>query len=810
MFEQTKELGGLVKLLGYEVAPEPGKFPLATGNQAKWGHFIASCPFGLVVVEGPSRGKLPSVSTEVNCELRNKPNPVIGTCAVAPGGINEECTGKTTVEACSAASLVGGNNTQPCVFTGAEENWGCPDLCAGHKEYQGQQCIAKAHTPTSVKRSTGGMPGEPFPDEIKVAVVDFYNHVFKTARAPVALEAFADLRREGLGLAYDKFGGQTNCTQAIDRKEPHLCGITISPADSGVSLEHQDTTALGAAETEAMESENGGRRLGVDGGAAPKTEAAQVTPSSILRGSTMSVVPEAGYATFKSLTVHARPSSYCYNVDPSTQKQGSDPQTICTPSLYGFRVTSPLLLGPSVTAEPEIAIGLKECPLGKWLDMRPAAMRCEECPVGRFGDKVNFNLDGTDQVEPCNMCPRGFFQRETGQSLCDKCPEGRFASGEGQSSCKICKNGTHTNGTVGSDRCFGCGVGMYGDIEGESEDTSRAICLSCPVGRFQPYVARDDGLDHSNAPFDCWKCPMGFKQNLKGQMQCENCEAGRVSFEGGEKCDVGCFKGSFRDATGYPAWLRYGIPTADETNWRSNRSAYDTRVRLTRPEPTDLCVYCPTGYFSSGKANAKCHACSKGQYQNKVGKFKCEDCAKGDFTNVTGSVHCTKCFGGTYQDQKGQARCKACQTGTANQPRPLVREFFYDADEKLVLVNPRPVNQFPENIKKKVMDESNDRQNNGGDNFWTLRKKFNYIWDVVQPKDPKGERIDSTMRSMMPSEIPEEYERYYASEELEASMKYHLTEGGEHISDQTFYVTRLVYRTIKPRKKIEGFSHILL
>ena len=159
----------------------------------------------------------------------------------------------------------------------------------------------------------------------------------------------------------------------------------------------------------------------------------------------------------------------------------------------------------------------------------------------------------------------------------------------------------NTDGTEGSDRCFGCSVGKYGVILDESEADSRASCGDCPVGRFQPYVARDDGLDEAGALFDCWKCPMGFQQSKTGQARCENCEAGLVSFEGAKKCDVGCFEGSFRDAKGYPEWFRYGVPTANSSNWRKSRTAYDTRIRLTRPKPSDLCVQCPTGYSSSGE-----------------------------------------------------------------------------------------------------------------------------------------------------------------------------------------------------------------
>ena len=71
-------------------------------------------------------------------------------------------------------------------------------------------------------------------------------------------------------------------------------------------------------------------------------------------------------------------------------------------------------------------------------------------------DPGEYSTEG-DGYEPCNLCPDGSWQNETGESFCYKCDYGKPTGREGATSssecgkqkiCLIISNNNHLPGTV--------------------------------------------------------------------------------------------------------------------------------------------------------------------------------------------------------------------------------------------------------------------------------------------------------------------------------------------------------------------------
>ena len=603
MFQQVRDAGadGLINFVGYSTAVSATTTtePLASSNVAEWGgDFIASGPMSLVVLNGPAKNEGAVSTTEVTCE-----------------GISS-----TNV---------------------------CPFHCSG-AGIKKQQCVARTSTPSQAvpSNSWGGrqLTDVEGAQPLRVAIVDFYNHIFKTALEPVVVEASANFTALNLGPAWNyaqstDSGKGTNCTQYSTAETSNICTFAISQV---TTAENSNTLAESLA---------------------------------------VSVIPENGIATFTGLAIHARPSNICYTKSKSTRSN----TTVCTPSSIHLKITSPTSLGTDETAQPLTAVTIKNCEPGTYLDTRPLKMRCVNCPPGRYGNRVNLNINGgeVDGKLSCSACNVGKYQKESGQKSCTACGKGMFASDFGQASCRTCINGTDTREKTGQTQCFSCGIGFYGDIMGgESDSTSYATCKECPTGRFQAVSFEDSifGGGNSATPvstlvstpskkmWDCSHCPMGFFQPRLGNSTCINCPPGRTSIEGGTACDFACLKGTYRGSSTYPH-----VPWAQSyPKWMD----YTITASIRNLTPKDMCVSCPQGFSSSGSTEStkdelinifgKCDPCVPGRYQDEKGKAVCLDCKIGTETPNPGSSVCNTCVLGTYQNEIGKARCKECESGLFN------------------------------------------------------------------------------------------------------------------------------------------------
>jgi hypothetical protein len=677
MIPQLNDVGGLLRFKsGYDASIENlmsnNTKPLAYENSALWGgQFIGSSAFSLTIIDGPAR---------------------------------------------YASSFV--SSAKPC---GAEV---CPFHCSGAAEFKGQQCVSRSMTVETMAKPATVWGGVPIADaigaeEIRVAVVDFYNNIVESASEIVFVEAAVNFAKAGLGDAYPGTESKTNCSEqgwTGNLKRPEICSYLLSPA----------TVAVGA----------------VEGSSASQA----------------AVRPVRGIAVFSDLMLHAEPSDICYEHiwvssepgavegDPvegmdtnvarrrvlqadahsieleATTRPGprkrelrgvhardelprfrggrrrrrrmvdSDASTVCTPKLYDLVVTSVGNVGALVEGKPALAVSVSDCPPGTWLDKRRDNMRCTPCLPGRYATSKNFNIDGANALtvhsipsffnskDPCWQCEAGLYQNEASQTGCKACSEGQFSDEPERTKCKECVIGTFTDGRTGSVGCIGCPKGKFGEKAG-LVGNQFTRCRVCPAGRFQPigfnafWNVTTNSVDTPNSyvttssnemSWECHACPMGYMQYVSGSTECINCPDGLVSPAEETACLVKCPAGTFRDEKQYPKWkhekdtMRRGLSV--------NRRRWETDVKfmskLARHDNLDMCEYCPHLRPSCNCFEVLlCAACPEGWHNPDTEAKECTLCELGKSQSRKRKDSCDDCTAGQYSAHKGVYECTACKSG---------------------------------------------------------------------------------------------------------------------------------------------------
>ena len=679
LISQLNKAGGLLRFeSGYDASAadlSPNKTrPLAYGNYALWGgQFIGSSAFSLVVVDGPAR---------------------------------------------YAGSFA--SSAKPC---GASV---CPFHCSGDDAIKGQQCVSRSMSVETMAKPATVRGGVPIADavgaeELRVAVVDFYNNIVESASEIVFVEAAVNFAKAGLGDAYPETDSKTNCSEqgwTGNLKRPEICSFLLSPA----------TVAVGA----------------VEGSSASQA----------------AVKPVRGIAVFSDLMLHAEPSDVCYEHawvsnepgavegDPvegmdnniarrqlqqtdahsvelrATTRPGprkrilrdvhardelprfrggsrrrrrmatGDVTTMCTPKLYDLVVTSVGNVGALVEGKPALAVSVSDCPPGTWLDRRRDNMRCTPCLPGRYATKTNFNLDGAQALavhslpsffsrkDPCQKCEAGWYQNEASQTGCKACSEGQFSNEAERITCKECLIGTFTDGRTGSVDCTGCPKGKFGEKAG-LVGNQYTRCRTCPAGRFQPigFDAFWNGTTNSDntatstttttnnnndISWECHACPMGYMQYVSGSTECLNCPDGLVSPAEETACLVKCPAGTFREEEQFPKWKR------DKDDMRQglsvNRRQWETDVKfmsqLARQDKLDMCDYCPHLRPSCNCFEVMlCTGCPEGWHNPEPEAKRCVLCEEGKSQSRKRKDSCDDCVAGKYSTQKGVYQCTACKSG---------------------------------------------------------------------------------------------------------------------------------------------------
>ena len=266
---------------------------------------------------------------------------------------------------------------------------------------------------------------------------------------------------------------------------------------------------------------------------------------------------------YQDQTGYDGPMASCKQCDPG-QYQDQSEQTKCKDCEKGHY---------------ELSSGktfCKQCPAGKY-QTGEGQRTCTLCPpdeyqndFGQQGckwcDDKGFLSDlGGSSIDECTKCPSGFKltgESRTVEQRCETCAMGLYqdSADHVERSCKECKEGKYNPFVGESDgSCTKCAIGRYSDDLGRTNE-----CDECPFGFVQPelgmraceeckategkwiltkaglkcktcatgqYYSQDPAkLAHAmdvktqEAEMElCPKCPTGYSQEEKGQLQCKKC-----------------------------------------------------------------------------------------------------------------------------------------------------------------------------------------------------------------------------------------------------------------------------------------------
>lgn len=272
----------------------------------------------------------------------------------------------------------------------------------------------------------------------------------------------------------------------------------------------------------------------------------------------------------------------------TSSSSGSTLATDCqTCQDLGFGPTMVVIDNQCVDCLPGKVFSLDEnncvqCPNGQY--RTSAQTECQACAAGKF----------STQGAPCQECPTGYFNVDTGQSVCQlclaECDECAAGYKRQNNECVACLPGSFS--LVGQTTCQLCALGQY------QPSSAAANCISCLPGQYQ------DTLGQAT----CKQCLKGFFQDQPTQGACHACPAGQYSDSlSSSECTY--------------------CPTGDYTAQSQSESVSD-------------CIPCPKG---TRAVSGTCVPCSEGYFQDLEGQTTCKSCALG-LISESGAVAANQCF----------------------------------------------------------------------------------------------------------------------------------------------------------------------
>jgi hypothetical protein len=309
---------------------------------------------------------------------------------------------------------------------------------------------------------------------------------------------------------------------------------------------------------------------------------------------------------------------------------------ICSPCPAGLYRTG---CGSSTAGQCQAcAMGMYKAGTFEWTTV------CKACAAGKFSA-----LNG----QSCQLCRRGQFQPDQGQSSCIACPAGQATNNLGQQHCIVCASGRFSRGVGSADcqHCEPCPVGQVRSNCGGGSGGDCSSCQSCPPGHF---LDRCSGL-YPGICTPCQTCGRGqHRLGCGGRSRglCTLCTVGRYSLQDGyvtqcKNCES-CPAGQQREGC--------------------------------KPQSAGTCIACPAGTYRTGSGGLfceTCQACTSGQYRVGCGADSsggCTACPAGYFKEIFGawdrrcsSCAVVRCGAGTQLVGCGgplAGTCTACAAGT--------------------------------------------------------------------------------------------------------------------------------------------------
>lgn len=200
----------------------------------------------------------------------------------------------------------------------------------------------------------------------------------------------------------------------------------------------------------------------------------------------------------------------------------------------------------------------------------------------------------------------------------------------------------------GLDQCYKCDVGFANDVFQKQYCTSCAagsfsstagneMCELCTPGRYSPATTMETA--------SCTKCPKGYSINSTGAVECNPCLSGTYQdIEGMIECK--------NSSAGY---FVFGTGKTMQEPCRPGQFGPGAGAQA--------CINCPPGKFADGYNSTDCQQCSPGMFQELPGQSLCSNCSVGFFTNKTGQTVCSSCQAGTFGPLPGALQCQNCAAG---------------------------------------------------------------------------------------------------------------------------------------------------
>lgn len=143
--------------------------------------------------------------------------------------------------------------------------------------------------------------------------------------------------------------------------------------------------------------------------------------------------------------------------------------------------------------------------------------------AGTACEPGTFSSDG---LSPCEPCPIGKYQPESGQTTCLDAPAGTFVAVEGSTEATLCEIGFYQDET-GQFSCKAAPAGSFVAAKGAT------LASKCPLGRYQPETGQSFCFDAPEGSFvstvgaeAATLCPIGEYTDFTGATACLACDAG--------------------------------------------------------------------------------------------------------------------------------------------------------------------------------------------------------------------------------------------------------------------------------------------
>ena len=305
------------------------------------------------------------------------------------------------------------------------------------------------------------------------------------------------------------------------------------------------------------------------------------------------------------------------------------------------------------------------CYPGTFSNDANGATTCENCPNGKASGAG---------ASTCSSCPAGYECIAGGAQV--PCPVGKFSNSD--SACLICDSGYKCPG--GSDH-VPCAPGSSREDSEDSSDESRAKCITCPAGRFQPNERQESCLpctaghfcpESSTAPVPCGSvalyCPPESPIVIAvspGYFTTPETGDTLLVRDGEEPCPAGfaCTGGRKNECVAGSTYQPEPSKSSCLTCSSCPAGTYETSACTATSDI--VCEPCPAGFACLEGVKASCTASSTYQPDpSKSSCLTCSSCPAGTYetsvcTTTSDSV-CAKCLAGSASMGITATACDSC------------------------------------------------------------------------------------------------------------------------------------------------------